>query len=50
MQQSEGAELHPFLETAGIDFIVHKGENPLFDSYSAFFDNGQRQQTPVTAG
>ena len=47
VQHSEGAELHPLLETSGIDFIVHKGENPSIDSYSAFFDNGHRQQTAL---
>jgi nicotinamidase/pyrazinamidase len=49
VQHSEGAELHPLLETSGIDFIVRKGENPSIDSYSAFFDNGQRQKTALDA-
>lgn len=27
--------------------MFHKGENPLVDSYSAFFDNGRRQKTSL---
>ncbi|VEB98465.1 nicotinamidase/pyrazinamidase [Cedecea lapagei] len=47
VQGSEGAKLHPLLNAAGIDKIVHKGQKPTIDSYSAFFDNGQRQQTEL---
>ena len=47
VQQSEGAQLHPLLNRAGINQIVHKGENPAIDSYSAFFDNGHRQKTAL---
>jgi nicotinamidase/pyrazinamidase len=47
VQQSEGAQLHPLLNRAGINEIVHKGENPAIDSYSAFFDNGHRQKTAL---
>lgn len=47
VQQSAGAQLHPLLEKSGIDFIVHKGEDPSIDSYSAFFDNGHRRQTTL---
>lgn len=47
VQHSQGAELHPLLKTSEIDFIVQKGENPSIDSYSAFFDNGQRQKTAL---
>jgi nicotinamidase/pyrazinamidase len=47
VQGSEGAALHPLLDQQGIDAVFHKGENPLIDSYSAFFDNGHRQQTAL---
>lgn len=49
VQRSQGAELHPLLEKSGIGFIVHKGEEPSIDSYSAFFDNGHRRQTSLDA-
>lgn len=45
MQHTEGAELHPLLNSKAIDAIFQKGENPNIDSYSAFFDNGHRQKT-----
>lgn len=47
VQNSEGAALHPLLKQKAIDRIFHKGENPLVDSYSAFFDNGRRQKTTL---
>ncbi|WP_039058169.1 bifunctional nicotinamidase/pyrazinamidase [Enterobacter sp. Bisph1] len=47
VQDSEGAALHPLLNQRAIDAVFHKGENPQIDSYSAFFDNGQRQQTAL---
>lgn len=47
IQQTWGAELHPQLDRAFITTEVLKGENPQIDSYSAFFDNGQRQQTAL---
>ena len=45
VQNSAGAELHPLLNSQKIDAIFQKGENPLVDSYSGFFDNGHRQKT-----
>jgi nicotinamidase/pyrazinamidase len=45
VQNSEGAQLHPLLKRSEIDEVVHKGQNPLIDSYSAFFDNNHRQET-----
>lgn len=45
VQHSDGAQLHPALDRAAIDLLVHKGENAEIDSYSAFYDNGHRQQT-----
>ena len=47
MQNSEGAQLHPLTEPKAIAAVFHKGENPLVDSYSAFFDNGRRQKTSL---
>ncbi len=47
MQNSEGAQLHPLLNQKAIAAVFHKGENPLVDSYSAFFDNGSRQKTTL---
>ena len=47
VQQTEGAQLHPLLNQHAIDAMFHKGENPLIDSYSAFFDNEHRQQTAL---
>ncbi|AIR61798.1 nicotinamidase/pyrazinamidase [Cedecea neteri] len=49
IQNSEGAKLHPLLKASGVDKIVYKGQNPAIDSYSAFFDNGHRQQTELDA-
>lgn len=45
VQESFGAELHAGLDRARIIEIVHKGTDPLIDSYSAFFDNGHRKST-----
>ncbi|MBY7518157.1 bifunctional nicotinamidase/pyrazinamidase [Escherichia fergusonii] len=47
VQNSEGAALHPLLKQKAINRIFRKGENPLVDSYSAFFDNGRRQKTTL---
>ncbi|RID38075.1 bifunctional nicotinamidase/pyrazinamidase, partial [Escherichia coli] len=47
VQNSEGAQLHPLLKQKAIAAVFHKGENPLVDSYSAFFDNGRRQKTAL---
>ena len=47
VQNSEGAQLHPLLNTHEIDAVFQKGENPLIDSYSGFFDNGHRQKTEL---
>lgn len=49
VQNSTGAQLHPLLNQAAISALFHKGENPEIDSYSAFFDNGQRQKTALDA-
>ncbi|MGK7245565.1 bifunctional nicotinamidase/pyrazinamidase [Buttiauxella agrestis] len=47
VQNSEGAKLHPLLNTHEIEAVFQKGENPQIDSYSAFFDNGHRQKTQL---
>lgn len=47
VQLSEGAQLHPLLNTQEIDAIFRKGENTQIDSYSGFFDNGHRQKTEL---
>lgn len=47
VQNSEGAKLHPLLNSKEIDAVFQKGENPLIDSYSGFFDNGHRQKTQL---
>ncbi|MEN5015314.1 bifunctional nicotinamidase/pyrazinamidase [Erwinia sp. Eh17-17] len=49
VQHSWGAQLHPQLNQALLTHQVSKGENPDIDSYSAFFDNGHRQQTALHA-
>jgi len=45
VQHSEGAQLHPLLDQQAIVEVFHKGESVNIDSYSAFFDNGHRQET-----
>ena len=42
---SDGAALHPALDTRRIAAIFRKGIHPDIDSYSAFFDNLRRRQT-----
>lgn len=49
VQHTEGAALHPLLNQQAIGEVFYKGENPQVDSYSAFFDNGRRQQTGLDA-
>lgn len=46
VQYTDGACLHPLLSQE-IDQVIYKGTNPQVDSYSAFFDNGQREQTEL---
>jgi hypothetical protein len=47
VQNSTGAEFHPLLTRRADDVVVQKGQNPNIDSYSGFFDNGHRAQTPM---
>lgn len=45
VQGSEGARLHPALDTDRADMILRKGSNPAIDSYSAFFENDRTTPT-----
>lgn len=47
VQGSRGAEFHQDLESDKFDAVFTKGENPLIDSYSAFFDNGHLNKTAL---
>lgn len=42
---SRGAAFHPALATEQIDVVFPKGTDEQVDSYSGFFDNGQRKAT-----
>lgn len=46
VQDSFGALLHKNLNR-GIDVVIKKGENPLIDSYSGFFDNDKTSATDL---
>jgi nicotinamidase/pyrazinamidase len=37
------------LPTQAFDLVIEKGQDPEVDSYSAFFDNGKRHETPLRA-
>lgn len=45
VHNTHGAALVSGLDSGGIDKIVHKGTDPLLDSYSGFFDNARRNAT-----
>ena len=47
VQESRGAELA--FELSEFDFVSLKGMNRGVDSYSGFFDNGRRVETPLRA-
>lgn len=49
VQKTKGAEFAGDLETSRWSAVIQKGMDPLVDSYSAFFDNGYRQATGMTA-
>lgn len=49
VQHSAGAELHPELDRRYLTTQIYKGEQPLIDSYSAFFDNGHRSKTGLNS-
>lgn len=48
VQNSEGAEFHPVLDTNKIEAIIRKGMDPEIDSYSGFYDNGHKKSTGLT--
>lgn len=45
IQGSEGAKLHKTLNLNKVEAIFRKGMDPEIDSYSAFYDNGQKKST-----
>ena len=49
VQGSAGAALHPGLNLDRVEAIFRKGTDPDLDSYSAFFDNGHRRATGLSA-
>lgn len=49
IQGTADADFHPALDTAGIDHVQRKGENPAVDSYSAFRDNDRTALTGLAA-
>jgi len=49
VQGSAGAALHPGLNLDRVEAIFRKGTDPELDSYSAFFDNGHRRATGLSA-
>jgi len=49
VQETPGAALHPALDTRRVEAIFRKGMAPDIDSYSAFFDNGHRKATGLSA-
>ena len=49
VQGSAGAALHPGLSLDRVEAIFRKGTDPDLDSYSAFFDNGHRRATGLSA-
>ncbi len=42
VKMSKGSEFHDNLEVHTDEYIVTKGKDPQFDSYSAFLDEGER--------
>jgi nicotinamidase/pyrazinamidase len=49
VQGSPGAALHPSLNLDRVEAIFRKGTDLELDSYSAFFDNGHRRATGLSA-
>ncbi len=45
VQNTPGASFHSGLDVSPISHVVHKGSDPLIDSYSGFFDNDHRRAT-----
>ena len=49
VQNTEGAEFSRKLDVTLFDHITKKGTNRAIDSYSGFFDNGQKHETDLFA-
>jgi len=49
VQGTPGAALHPGLDLNRVEAVFRKGTDPELDSYSAFFDNGHRRATGLSA-
>ena len=47
VQYSFGAMFHKGLNTEGVHKIIQKGTDHEIDSYSGFYDNGQKKQTEL---
>ena len=47
IQKSRGANLTPEIERGKIERVIQKGVDPEVDSYSAFFDNQRKRETPL---
>ena len=45
VQNTDGADFHPRLNTEKFARVFRKGEDETVDSYSGFFDNGHRRAT-----
>ncbi len=48
IQNTQGAEFHPELNTSGIEAIFRKGTNKKIDSYSGFYDNAHLKSTGLS--
>lgn len=45
VRSTPGASFHSGLDIVPIDLVIHKGVDPMIDSYSAFFDNRHQRST-----
>lgn len=48
IQNTQGAEFHPDLNTSRIEAIFRKGTNKKIDSYSGFYDNAHLKSTGLS--
>ncbi|MDX1760663.1 MAG: bifunctional nicotinamidase/pyrazinamidase [Christiangramia sp.] len=48
IQNTEGSQFHPDLETAKIEAIFRKGTDKKIDSYSGFYDNAHLKSTGLS--
>lgn len=48
VQNTDGANFHPDLETSRIETIFRKGTNVKIDSYSGFYDNAHLKSTGLS--